>query len=84
LIFHPVRAIIPIYLAAIGPKNVALTAEIVGGWLPVMFSPKWMNLLRASPDKGDESDECRQKQAHQASTCRGKQHGEVGGGRHPI
>lgn len=31
---------IPIYLAAIGPKNVALTAEIAEGWLPVFYSPR--------------------------------------------
>ena len=30
----------PIYLAAIGPKNVALAAEIADGWLPVFFSPE--------------------------------------------
>jgi F420-dependent oxidoreductase-like protein len=39
LIVHPRRADIPIYLAAIGPKNVELAAEIVDGWLPVFFSP---------------------------------------------
>ena len=33
------RADLPIYLAAIGPKNVALTAEIADGWLPIFFSP---------------------------------------------
>jgi alkanesulfonate monooxygenase SsuD/methylene tetrahydromethanopterin reductase-like flavin-dependent oxidoreductase (luciferase family) len=33
------RADLPIYLAAIGPKNVALAAEIADGWLPVFFSP---------------------------------------------
>lgn len=33
------RPDIPIYLAAIGPKNVALTAEIADGWLPIFFSP---------------------------------------------
>ena len=38
LIVHPQRQI-PIYLAAIGPKNVALAAEIADGWLPVWFSP---------------------------------------------
>ncbi len=31
------RADIPIYLAAIGPKNVSLTAEIADGWLPIFF-----------------------------------------------
>jgi F420-dependent oxidoreductase-like protein len=40
LIIHPKRADIPIYLASIGPKNVALTAEIADGWLPIFFSPQ--------------------------------------------
>ena len=31
---------IPIYLAAIGPKNVELAAEIADGWLPIFFSPR--------------------------------------------
>ncbi|MBK9713575.1 MAG: LLM class F420-dependent oxidoreductase [Kouleothrix sp.] len=34
------RPDIPIYLAAIGPKNVELAAEIADGWLPVFFSPR--------------------------------------------
>ncbi len=33
------RANMPIYLASIGPRNVALTAEIADGWLPIFFSP---------------------------------------------
>jgi F420-dependent oxidoreductase-like protein len=37
---HPLRPSIPIYLAAEGPKNVALSAEICDGWLPLFFSPK--------------------------------------------
>lgn len=37
---HPLRDHIPIYLAAEGPKNVALSAEICDGWLPLFFSPK--------------------------------------------
>lgn len=37
---HPVREDIPIYLGAEGPKNVAMTAEIADGWLPLFFSPK--------------------------------------------
>ena len=40
IIVHPPRADIPIYLAAIGPKNVALAAEIADGWLPIFFSPE--------------------------------------------
>ena len=43
LIVHPKREI-PIYLAAIGPKNVALAAEIADGWLPVWFSPTRMDV----------------------------------------
>jgi len=39
LINHPRRADIPIYLAAIGPKNVELCAEIGDGLLPIFFSP---------------------------------------------
>ena len=39
LIIHPRRADIPIYLAAIGPKNVELCAEIADGLLPIFFSP---------------------------------------------
>lgn len=37
---HPLRTDIPIYLGAEGPKNVAMTAEIADGWLPVFFSPR--------------------------------------------
>ena len=33
------RPDLPIYLAAIGPKNVELAAEIADGWLPIFFSP---------------------------------------------
>ena len=40
IIVHPPRAEVPIYLAAIGPKNVALAAEIANGWLPIFFSPE--------------------------------------------
>ncbi|MBK9178495.1 MAG: LLM class F420-dependent oxidoreductase [Acidimicrobiales bacterium] len=36
---HPLRTDIPVYLAAEGPKNVALAAEICDGWLPLFFSP---------------------------------------------
>jgi F420-dependent oxidoreductase-like protein len=39
LMIHPVRERIPIYLAAIGPKNVELAGEIADGWQPVFFAP---------------------------------------------
>jgi F420-dependent oxidoreductase-like protein len=40
MMLRPLRADIPIYLAATGPKNVALAAEIADGWLPIYFSPE--------------------------------------------
>ena len=47
----PLRSIVhgrpdlPIYLAAIGPRNVALAAEIADGWLPVFYSPRRAKLF---------------------------------------
>jgi F420-dependent oxidoreductase-like protein len=40
------RAGLPIYLAAVGPKNVALAAEIADGWIPVFFSARRMGMFR--------------------------------------
>ena len=40
LMARPLRADIPIYLAAIGPRNVALAVEIADGWLPIWISPE--------------------------------------------
>ncbi|KAA0917874.1 LLM class F420-dependent oxidoreductase [Dietzia sp. ANT_WB102] len=40
LINHPVRENIPIILAALGPKNVQLAAEIADGWQPIFFHPE--------------------------------------------
>jgi F420-dependent oxidoreductase-like protein len=40
MMLRPLRADIPIYLAAIGPKNVALAAEIADGWLPIFVDPE--------------------------------------------
>jgi F420-dependent oxidoreductase-like protein len=40
LMARPLRAEVPIYLAAIGPKNVALAVEIADGWLPIWISPE--------------------------------------------
>src|SRR5215510_8177609 len=52
LIVHPLRSDIPIYIAAIGPKNVALAAEIADGWLPVFFSPKRISVFQESLEQG--------------------------------
>jgi F420-dependent oxidoreductase-like protein len=40
LTVHPVREQIPIYLAAVGPKNLELTGRIADGWLAIFFSPE--------------------------------------------
>jgi F420-dependent oxidoreductase-like protein len=51
-ILHPLRETIPIYLAAIGPKNVALTAEIADGWLPIFYSPEREAIFNEHLDEG--------------------------------
>ncbi|RSS82973.1 LLM class F420-dependent oxidoreductase [Streptomyces sp. WAC06614] len=40
ILTRPVRPDIPVYVAALGPANVALTAEIADGWLPTLFLPE--------------------------------------------
>jgi F420-dependent oxidoreductase-like protein len=40
IINHPVRPRIPIWVAALGEKNVAMTAEVADGWLPIFFVPE--------------------------------------------
>jgi F420-dependent oxidoreductase-like protein len=49
LILHPLRSEVPVYLAAIGPRNVALAAEIGDGWLPIFFSPERFADVHAGP-----------------------------------
>jgi len=51
-ITHPLRVDIPIYLAAEGPKNVALTAEIADGWLAIYYSPKVDDFYRDALAEG--------------------------------
>lgn len=43
---------IPIYLAAIGPKNTALAAEIADGWIPTFFAPEHIDVFRPSLEEG--------------------------------
>jgi len=40
LMARPLRAEVPIYLAAMAPKNVALAFEVADGWIPLFFSPE--------------------------------------------
>ena len=60
LINHPVRDRIPIVVAAIGPKNVAMTAELAEGWEPIFYVPEqaknvWGAALAAGTAKRDPS-----------------------------
>ncbi|MBK9740119.1 MAG: LLM class F420-dependent oxidoreductase [Actinobacteria bacterium] len=55
LTVHPVREHIPIYLAAIGPKNLELTGEIGDGWLAIFFSPENSAEIMAPLRAGRES-----------------------------
>jgi F420-dependent oxidoreductase-like protein len=41
LTVHPVRSHIPLYLAAVGPRNLELAGEVADGWLAVFFSPRY-------------------------------------------
>ncbi len=43
---------LPIYLAAIGPRNTALAGEIADGWLPTFFSPEHVGLYRPRLEVG--------------------------------
>src|SRR5436305_8172028 len=52
LTIHPAQKRIPIYLAVLGPKNVALAGEIADGWLPVFFSPEHTAALRVPLEEG--------------------------------
>ena len=52
LMITPVQQRIPIYLAAIGPKNTALAGEVGDGWIPTFFSPEYVAEFRASLEEG--------------------------------
>jgi F420-dependent oxidoreductase-like protein len=58
LINHPVRSNIPIILAALGPKNVEIAAELADGWEPIFYYPEkakdvWGPSLAAGAAKRD-------------------------------
>src|SRR5215475_5674728 len=60
LINHPVRDRIPIILAAVGPKNTAMAAELAEGWQPIFYFPEkaarvWGAPLAAGMAKRDPS-----------------------------
>ena len=52
LMIAPVQERIPIYIAAIGPKNTQLTGEIADGWMPTFFSPEHVGEFRELLEEG--------------------------------
>ena len=52
LTIAPVQERIPIYLAAIGPKNTALAGEIADGWIPTLFAPEHVAEFRTYLQEG--------------------------------
>jgi F420-dependent oxidoreductase-like protein len=48
----PARTDLPVYLAAVGPRNVELAGEIADGWLAVFFAPEHSAELLAHLDAG--------------------------------
>jgi len=52
LTITPVQERIPIYLAAIGPKNTALAGEIADGWIPTLFAPEHVAEFRTYLQEG--------------------------------
>jgi F420-dependent oxidoreductase-like protein len=60
MIIHPTREYLPIYLAAIGPKNLELAGEKCDGWLAIFydpeFAPELIASVQAGKDKANRSD----------------------------
>ena len=54
LTISPVQERIPIYIAAIGPKNTQLAAEIADGVIPTLFSPEHVTVMREELQAGVE------------------------------
>jgi F420-dependent oxidoreductase-like protein len=52
LTIAPVQERMPIYLAAIGPKNTALAGEVADGWMPTLLSPEHLPMLRSNLEEG--------------------------------
>lgn len=51
-IVHPLRADVPILIGAEGPKNIALSAEIADGWMPIFYSPSFSDMYDEWLDEG--------------------------------
>ncbi len=70
-IVHPLRPDLPIWLGAEGPKNVAQTAEIADGWIPIFYTPQSAAMYQPWLDEGFARSGARRTRAdfEIAATC---------------
>jgi len=61
---RPLREDIPIYLAAEGPKNIAMAAELCDGWLAIFYSPHHEDLYQGALAEGFERPNARRRAEH--------------------
>ncbi len=52
LLAHPVREMVPIYLATLTPGGLRLTGELADGWIPTLFAPEHIDLFRPELEFG--------------------------------
>ncbi len=79
LINHPVRERIPIVIAALGPKNVALAAELAEGWQPIFYFPEkagltWDEPLAEGRAKRDTQPAAARRHRRRAARHRRRRH----------
>ncbi|MFD4669700.1 LLM class F420-dependent oxidoreductase [Lentzea sp. NPDC058450] len=68
-ITHPLRADLPIWLGAEGPKNVALTSEIADGWLAIYYAPRLADMYNEWLDDGFAKSGRSRENFEVAATC---------------
>lgn len=68
-ITHPLRADLPIWLGAEGPKNVALTSEIADGWLAIYYAPRLAGMYDEWLDEGFAKSGRSREDFEVAATC---------------
>ncbi|GHH28435.1 LLM class F420-dependent oxidoreductase [Lentzea cavernae] len=68
-ITHPLRADLPIWLGAEGPKNVALTSEIADGWLAIYYAPRLADMYNEWLDEGFAKSGRSRENFEVAATC---------------
>ena len=81
IINHPLRSRIPIWVAALGEQNVAMTAEMAEGWLPLFFVPekdaampsarRWPRARPSATRPRPAGDRCRRDAGHHRRCRRG-------------